>query len=73
MQRADGEAAVNIVNLGPDVPRVSNTLDGSFTELHGRVGLRNRAGNMEGFVEVESLSGGGYDSLGGSVGFRLMW
>jgi hypothetical protein len=68
----EGKTEVLIQSPGPAVP-VSNTFDGSFLDLAGRISVSDAEGHISGYVDATSASGDDYSSLGFSAGFRYQW
>lgn len=68
----EGKTEVSIQSPGPAVP-VSNTFDGSFLDLAGRISVSDADGHISGYLDATSVSGDDYSSLGFSAGFRYQW
>ena len=68
----DGESGVAVQSVGPDTS-LSDTFDGSFLDLAGRIGISDASGNVSGYIDARSTSGDDYSSLGLSAGFRYQW
>ena len=68
----DGQTDVRISSADPEA-QLSDTFDGSFLDLAGRISLSDAEGHISGYVDATSVSGDGYSSLGFSAGFRYQW
>lgn len=68
----DGETGVRIESLGSEAA-LSDTFDGSFLDLAGRISVSDAEGHISGYVDATSASGDDYSSLGFSAGFRYQW
>jgi outer membrane autotransporter protein len=73
LNESEGKSRASIENVGPFDAPVSDTFDGTFTEVSGGVSVRNTRGTVSGFLDVDAAFGDDYDSLGFTTGVRVQW
>ncbi len=71
-QESDGDAQVTVENAGPNMV-TSDVLDGTFSEISAALSITNRAKTAAGYLNIDTVFGDDYESLGFSAGFRLQW
>jgi outer membrane autotransporter protein len=73
IEEFDGESRISIVNTGPlDAPS-TDKFDDTLFQLTGGLSVTNAPKTLNGYFNVDAVTGDDYDSLGVSAGFRYQW